>query len=545
LSAEAAGSDSEPGITERRAGIAATIVAILLILASTWLAFDASRRIGACVDEGKHVVVGYGMFTEGEFRGDDNTPITAIYGLPLLGTGFELPERMYLEGAIAPIRTIHGEGAKFFERYGLWPVLDRARLGAVFLWLVILTLIFVEGRRRGGPVGAMIAVGLAGFCPSLLAHAAILSVDLPLCFGVLVMLMTWRAYLTAPTTARAVLVGLGVATVVLSKLTGVVIAGAMLLDLLLRCRNREFPLRQVIAHSALAIAVATTTIVAAYLGDARAPVTGFLAASHYGEKILDGYFAGEYPSDSLWFYPVVLLVKAKPLALLLGLLGVVAMIRLRALRGAIWRAEGLAALLLFAGVMASRYNVGIRFLLPLLVLFALQAAVLGRLAPALPRLLVAAVLLAAHVVPTLRLHPDHLSYFNDFAGGPREGSWWFAESNSDWGQDVRPFAAMLREEGVEQVVGLLFGSVDPALYGFEYRTLLARYQAFVGLDLERKTLLAISASYYYAGLTSPATVGAKRWLDANPPDFLVGNTIRCWWLDEDRVASLLRDWSER
>ena len=35
------------------------------------------------------------------------------------------------------------------------------------------------------------------------------------------------------------------------------------------------------------------------------------------------------------------------------------------------------------------------------------------------------------------IHPDYLSYFNGLAGGPEKGIHYFADSNIDWGEDIK------------------------------------------------------------------------------------------------------------
>ena len=38
-------------------------------------------------------------------------------------------------------------------------------------------------------------------------------------------------------------------------------------------------------------------------------------------------------------------------------------------------------------------------------------------------------------VGTVRIYPDHLAYFNDLVGGPRNGHLYLDDSNIDWCQD--------------------------------------------------------------------------------------------------------------
>ena len=121
---------------------------------------------------------------------------------------------------------------------------------------------------------------------------------------------------------------------------------------------------------------------------------------------------------------------------------------------------------LFLTGMATSYNIGIRHMLPVYPLL-LAAAVLV-LFRVLPSRAAAAVLLAGAVLQlgeTLRAHPHELSFFNEAAGGPANGSAWLNDSNLDWGQDLGRLARRLRERGDEERATIAyFGGGDVPYY---------------------------------------------------------------------------------
>ncbi len=61
-------------------------------------------------------------------------------------------------------------------------------------------------------------------------------------------------------------------------------------------------------------------------------------------------------------------------------------------------------------------------------------------------LAVAAVLGLWYGVGTLRVHPHHLAYFNEIAGGPANGWRLLVDSNLDWGQDLKRLAHVDADE---------------------------------------------------------------------------------------------------
>ena len=115
-------------------------------------------------------------------------------------------------------------------------------------------------------------------------------------------------------------------------------------------------------------------------------------------------------------------------------------------------------------------QIGIRYIfpvLPLIYLFAAQAA--NGLSSDRWRWPQWLVLLALISLPTsLRYHPHHLTYFNEWAGGPMEGKRLLIDSNLDWGQDLHGLAAYLREEKLEKIGIAYFGTVHPHSLGIRY-----------------------------------------------------------------------------
>ncbi len=79
------------------------------------------------------------------------------------------------------------------------------------------------------------------------------------------------------------------------------------------------------------------------------------------------------------------------------------------------------------------------------------------------------VIFALGVPWGLRNHPRHLAYFNEIAGGPAEGRHRLADSNLDWGQDLRRLADFLRSHDVGELGLAYFGTVPPELLGVRYQ----------------------------------------------------------------------------
>jgi hypothetical protein len=80
---------------------------------------------------------------------------------------------------------------------------------------------------------------------------------------------------------------------------------------------------------------------------------------------------------------------------------------------------------------------------------------------------------------TVRIYPNHLSYFSAAAGGPLNGPNLLDDSNIDWGQDLPALAEWQRQHPEADVVRLAyFGTAVPEAYGV-HATMLEDIRALV------------------------------------------------------------------
>ena len=136
--------------------------------------------------------------------------------------------------------------------------------------------------------------------------------------------------------------------------------------------------------------------------------------------------------------------------------------------------------------MYSGFNIGHRHLLPIYpFLFVLcgRLTVVWRQWTANTQVwsavaVIAAIILSANVVfaPPWRpaiVYPHYLAYFNELAGGPRNGHEKLVDSNLDWGQDLiglREWIARHRIPGDQPIWLCYFGTADPRYYQVPYNS---------------------------------------------------------------------------
>jgi hypothetical protein len=188
------------------------------------------------------------------------------------------------------------------------------------------------------------------------------------------------------------------------------------------------------------------------------------------------YLLGETYQGGRWYYfPVAFLLKTPLPALVL--LGLALLVALRS-RRRWWRELVLISLPLayFIISMVNQINIGYRHLLPILPFLYLFIARLAgpdvrfgrskRSKAINAGAIIVVVLLLWQVAGTLRVWPFHITFFNEVAGGPRNGYRYLADSNVDWGQGLKALRTYLEDQSWPDVqLSSYVFFIRPELYG--------------------------------------------------------------------------------
>ena len=181
------------------------------------------------------------------------------------------------------------------------------------------------------------------------------------------------------------------------------------------------------------------------------------------------YFRGVMGSGWPAYFPVAFLVKTPLPALALAALGLAGAAAGRARPRDAVLAAGLGAFFVSYALSAvlSGMNIGHRHLLPLEPVLAVAAgAAAAWTASRAGKVLVGAALLWLLGAAVLA-HPGELGYFNEAAGGFRNGWRILADSNVDWGQDLGRLANWARSHGDPEIHLAYFGVADPSSAGLK------------------------------------------------------------------------------
>jgi hypothetical protein len=201
---------------------------------------------------------------------------------------------------------------------------------------------------------------------------------------------------------------------------------------------------------------------------------GIDVQKHDFEKHFNPYLRGEWRKQGWWYYYLYALTIKVPLgvwllALLAAFLGLT-----RRGYAASWRDEIVVlapALLVLTFVSAQTgFNHHSRYVLSI---FPFAFVWMSKAARAFARKDRVATWLtggavAWAVASSLWVYPHSLSYFNELAGGPANGSEYLVDSNIDWGQDLFFLRDWLKKHPEARPLHLAyFGYFDPRVAGIE------------------------------------------------------------------------------
>jgi hypothetical protein len=477
------------------AGILAVLTAITVArLVSTYGEFSDTY------DEGAHIASGLEIYQFHRYTLDAQHPPAARIFLATLPYLFG--HRLGGEGDI-----VH-RWRQAIEKDGpAGSLISLARLGNLPFVALLIVFTYLFAADLYGRLAGLAAVALVTNSPNLLGHAGLATVDFGVAAALLAASYLLFRWARKPDRRRGLAAALGCALALTCKFSAVAfvpltIAGYFAIvhrrRVLDRVNWRWMAARPAVLGG-LKFAALTTVLVWAAFGFDFAPLRegagepsyrmkllfpegqplsewaywfsekvpvplagfakGFINASaharlghglYYRDKY-NQYLLGELKPEGGWWYyfPVAIAVKSTIPFLLMLALGVGAI----ALGGRRFFDDGTlciaasAAAILAVG-MVSTINIGIRHILPVYPFLAILASSLfagGRLGRPWQRGLRAAgfLLLAGHAVESARAHPDYFSYFNEIAAG-REHEF-LADSNLDWGQDMKRLARHARE----------------------------------------------------------------------------------------------------
>ncbi len=142
-------------------------------------------------------------------------------------------------------------------------------------------------------------------------------------------------------------------------------------------------------------------------------------------------------------------------------------------------------------------------------------------------------LLIWYLVENLMVFPYYLTYFNEIAGGPKDGYKYVVDSNVDWGQDAKRLADWVNANNIQKIGLDYFGWADAGYYlGSKYIWIsVGKYKnarEFL-VDNPGGGYIAVSKTFYMNRENPKTSYG---WLDSYKPVADIGNSIFVWHITQ-------------
>jgi hypothetical protein len=417
------------------------ILALLLVLIASARIVSTYTILSHTVDEPDHLGCGT-QWLNGAYTWDPSHPpiarVMSAAAVYLAGERMKPADGSYLEGTLQFGHDDHYDRTLAIARLGVLPLFWIACV-AVYLW----------GQRAGGPPAAVIATFLFTTAPPVLGHAGLVTTDMACtAFGALAFLGSlW--WVDRPDRRRTILFGVALGLAAVAKFSLLAYLPAAWLVLL---AIRKPPLATIFRYAkplALAALIGAFVICAAYkFYLAPSFFAGINGVAQHNAAGHNSYLLGQRHHTGVWyFFPVVLAVKT-PLAMLVLLVG--GLVYAWRKRLPIATPAAFAAGILMVAMMG-RINIGVRHVLPIYTAFAVIGAVAAAewmRGPAWRAVPVMA-LLAWQTLSGAAQHPDYIAYTNELVGNHPESV--LAESDLDWGQDMKLVATFLARHGATRV----------------------------------------------------------------------------------------------
>lgn len=452
---------------------------MLIIGVAAILCVSSARMDSATVDEPAHVASGVIDISYGwlNFYRGQMPLMHSLTGTPLVLAGYKMPPSWRNTG-----EDEWAVGRRYIYRsgYDAHKLLLMARLPTIALYLLLCVAVYVfVVQETASPWCAVAACALTAFCPTLMAHGRLATVD----GGVTVfMFVAVAALLRALTTASvpaALLGGMSLAAALLTKVSALILlpyffavcAGMVVFRVVQPARAGRVIAIVVITAVATFEIVMTAEISRAYAA-AEYPATPLLlvpflemfrAARYVGDfyshrhEIVQ-FLLGRF-SRSGWpqYYVVAVLVKSTIPAIVLSAIAITVAVRRRS--AVLFALLGFVVIFL-AVASAGHLDLGIRYVLPIYPLLYAAAGIALRSATDRRLIVAVAVLICWHVAENLTTYPSYIAYFNELIGSKRNADRVLVDSNLDWGQDIRRLDQWCEQRGIRKITVHYFSGAD-------------------------------------------------------------------------------------
>jgi len=224
-------------------------------------------------------------------------------------------------------------------------------------------------------------------------------------------------------------------------------------------------------------------------------------------------------NGSFYFFPIAFLLKTPLPLIILFILALFAVVKKN--RNNLFLLAPIISI--FASSSLSTLNFGIRYILPAYPFIILLSSQVVKLKFKFKNLLIV-LLIIWYILGIINVFPHYISFFNEFAGGSKNGYKYLVDSNFDWGQGLIDLKRYQTANKINNLQLAYFGSVEPEKYDIQYERIkdlsINDHKKVEALKFDNSHTVAISATcWYFCGYYK--NIDLKK----NSPVAIVGGSI--------------------
>lgn len=508
----------------------------LVCTATAGILFFTIKDKSPTIDEMVHLPSGYVYDRLHDYRFNPEHPALAksLYALPLLGLDLRLPANYqdYVNGAVFDndnwqIDRAFGEDFLFGSGNDPQLIFYWGRIVAIGITLLLVVGVFFTAKTMLGEWPAVVASFFVGLSPIVLGHGDLTNTDVAITLGFIITVLAMWNYVQHSTRRNLVLFAFAFSIMALFKFTFVIaVAIYVVLKLynvfILRRKQRliYFDLQNILIFSGI-FACALLVVYGFKPDEIKYFFKGLKMVISHTSSGHTTYFLGQLSGKGWWYYfPIALVLKNTIPTLLLIIFGTINFIINFRKPSSIWFLAGIVYLLV---AMYSKANLGVRHVLPAIVMFTIYASsIFSKDSFIKPKkiLLVTGLILAAwQGYEVASNYPYYIAYFNPIISEQNKAHY-MTDSNLDWGQDGKYIADFARKNNLKNVY-LDYAWTPPRqfeIYGLNnYGSASDQLAGTPGNYLISASTLEVHKS------------GKYLWLQGYPKHYLFGGTVA--WIE--------------
>jgi hypothetical protein len=454
------------------------------------------NRLSPTYDEPLHLAAGYSYLRTGKYYLNiyDHPPLAEKFAaLPLL--------------AMKPVLPLHLSSWENYEQYSFADsflynnrvdaekMLTAGRVMILLLSCALGFFVFLWTLKVAGGGAALFALALYTLFPGFIANGTLVTTDMVLTLFMFASFYFLHEWLGKKDMLNAALAGVCAGLAMCSKFSAPIIFPIALVVLFLArggektappwwdCKKPAKVKISAAGLIAISVACAALVVLAVYgPGQIGLYFDGINAMMRSMQRGRSSFLFGGYSTSGWRHYFAAVFILKTPLALVL-----LCAVSLFCLKGAPVRTKVsliVPPLLYFAAASFSKVQIGFRHILPVYPFIIVLCGVAFRGLSARPagrsgapfrqladgkvrrggRSRAALALLILWIgVSFATVHPWHISYFNEAAGGSASGYRLLTDSNNDWGQGLKELSKKYK-----LLFLCYFGTGDPHYYGIKY-----------------------------------------------------------------------------